>query len=80
MLDEREFCEHVLDVAIQKGASYADIRVIPYSVSEDISVKNGVVENLEYSELAGFGVRVLEDGVWGFASSSNPMRKKFLAL
>src|SRR5262245_49513575 len=76
MLDEREFCERVLDVAIRKGANYADVRVIPYSVSEDISVKNGVVENLEYSELAGFGVRLLVDGVWGFASSSNPVEKE----
>ena len=75
-MDEREFCERVLDVAIRKGANYADVRVIPYSVTEDISVKNGVVENLEYSELAGFGVRVLVDGVWGFASSSNPVEKE----
>lgn len=76
MLEEREFSERVLDIAIQKGANYADVRVIPYSASEDISVKNGVVENLEYSELAGFGVRVLVDGVWGFASSSNPVEKE----
>src|SRR5262249_11275542 len=34
-----------------------------------ISVKDGIVENLEYGESAGFGVRVLLDGVWGFASS-----------
>jgi len=75
-MDEREFCDRVLDLAIHKGANYADVRLIPYSVSEDISVKNGVVENLEYSELAGFGVRLLLDGVWGFASSSNFVEKE----
>ena len=75
-MDEREFCDKALDVAIRKGANYADVRIIPYSAAEDISVKNGVVENLEYTESAGFGVRVLLDGVWGFASSSNPTEKE----
>ena len=75
-MDEREFCDKALDVAIRKGADYADVRIIPYSATEDISVKNGVVENLEYTESAGFGVRVLLDGVWGFASSSNPTEKE----
>ena len=67
--EEREFCEKVLELAVSKGADYADIRLIPFAASEEISVKNGVVENLEYNESAGFGVRVLLDGVWGFASS-----------
>jgi TldD protein len=75
-MDEREFCDKALDFAIRKGANYADVRIIPYSATEDISVKNGVVENLEYSESAGFGVRVLLDGVWGFASSSTPVEKE----
>ncbi|HJZ12752.1 MAG TPA: DNA gyrase modulator, partial [Acidobacteriota bacterium] len=68
-MDEREFCEDALQRTIAAGGDYADIRLIPFSISENISVKNGVVENLEYSESAGFGVRVLLDGVWGFASS-----------
>jgi TldD protein len=75
-MDEREFCDKVLDIAIRKGANYADVRIIPYSATEDISVKNGVVENLEYSEGAGFGIRVLLDGVWGFASSANFTEKE----
>ena len=69
MQDEREFCENALQLAVSRGADYADVRLIPFSASENISVKNGVVENLEYGESAGFGVRVLLDGVWGFASS-----------
>lgn len=69
-MEEKEFCDKALDLAAARGAQYADVRLIPISISEDISVKNGVVENLEYSESAGFGVRVLLDGVWGFASSS----------
>ena len=69
-MEEKEFCDKALDHASGRGAQYADVRLIPLAVSEDISVKNGVVENLEYSESAGFGVRVLLNGVWGFASSS----------
>src|SRR5215470_8025240 len=68
-MDEREFCDRALDLAVKAGADYADVRLIPFSAAENISVKDGVVENLEYSESAGFGVRVLLDGVWGFASS-----------
>lgn len=69
MEEEKDFCDQALDLASSRGVQYADIRLIPLSKSEEISVKNGVVENLEYSEAAGFGVRVLIDGVWGFASS-----------
>jgi TldD protein len=68
-MDEREFCEKVLHAALKHHIDYADVRLIPYSRSQEISVKNGVVENLEHSESAGFGIRVLLNGVWGFASS-----------
>ncbi|UCG14887.1 MAG: TldD/PmbA family protein [Deltaproteobacteria bacterium] len=57
-----------LDSAQMAGAQYADIRVVD-SRSENIQVKNGVVETLNSSESLGFGVRVLVDGAWGFASS-----------
>ncbi len=33
-------------------------------------VKNGIVEAIALSENQGFGVRVIADGAWGFASSS----------
>lgn len=69
MQEDKDFCDEALDLATKRGVQYADIRLIPLSKSEEISIKNGVVENLEYSEAAGFGVRVLLDGVWGFASS-----------
>ena len=75
-MEEKEFCDRALDLATALGAEYADVRLIPISITEDISVKNGVVENLEYSEGAGFGVRVLHQGVWGFASSSTISQKE----
>lgn len=57
-----------LDLAKTRGAQYADIRVVENN-TETLIVKDGVVENLNYSQSTGFGVRVLADGAWGFASS-----------
>ena len=47
---------------------YGDARVISTKI-ESIMVKNGKVEELEVSDSIGFGVRVLLNGGWGFASS-----------
>lgn len=79
-MDEKDFCERVLADALKHGVDYADVRLIPYSQSEEITVKNGVVENLEHSESAGFGVRVLLNGVWGFASSFRIQEKEIAAI
>jgi TldD protein len=58
-----------LDLAQSKGAQYADVRV-SQSTEQLLTLKNGLVEALEYNESLGFGVRVLVAGRWGFASSS----------
>lgn len=58
-----------LDLASLRGAQYADIRVVD-NRTENITVKDGVVETLDFTESIGFGVHVLVDGAWGFASSS----------
>jgi TldD protein len=57
-----------LDLANLRSAQYADIRVV-HNRTESIIFKNGVVETLDHSETNGFGVRVLAQGAWGFASS-----------
>lgn len=57
-----------VDLAKQRGAQYADVRIV-HNVVENISVRNGVVDRLARQETIGFGVRVLADGAWGFASS-----------
>jgi len=57
-----------LDLARRLGVQYSDIRVVE-NRTESITVKNGVVENINFSENLGFGVRVLANGSWGFASS-----------
>ena len=63
-----DLTQRALDRARQAGASYADVRVVRRT-TEEILVKNGHVEAVEAGESTGFGVRVVVDGAWGFASS-----------
>ena len=65
----KDFAARALDTARQRGAAYADIRVLR-TERESIAVKNGTVEALQMNEDQGFGIRVIVDGAWGFASSS----------
>src|SRR2546430_9907697 len=65
----QEFTARALDRARSLGASYADVRVVE-TEHESITVKNGIVEALSLNHDQGFGVRVIADGSWGFASSS----------
>src|SRR5262245_37949013 len=65
----KEFTSRALDRARDLGAAYADVRVVE-TQRENITIKNGTVEGLSLGEDQGFGVRVLANGAWGFASSS----------
>lgn len=66
----RGLCEACLDAATRAGATYADVRVTD-TLTETLSVRNGVVEGVESGSSIGFGVRVIADGAWGFAASSD---------
>ena len=65
----KDLTGRALNIAQQRGASYADVRVVE-RITQHIVVKNGQVDALEQDESLGFGVRVLVNGAWGFASSS----------
>lgn len=65
----RTLTDRALNLAQVQGATYADIRIIQRS-TQHILVKNGIVESLSTDESQGFGVRVVVDGAWGFASSA----------
>ena len=64
-----ELSARALETARSRGASYADVRIVR-AQRESIQLKNGTVEALALGEEHGFGVRVIADGAWGFASSS----------
>ena len=62
--------QRVLDTTASLGAEYADVR-FGQSHDEHIEVRNGVVASLADGESAGFSVRTLVNGAWGFASSAD---------
>ncbi len=64
-----------LDEAVKAGASYADIR-IGEILDENLTVKNGVPDEVNQLQTRGFGIRVLVNGAWGFAASVDLARKE----
>ncbi|MEA2608861.1 MAG: TldD protein [Chloroflexota bacterium] len=64
----KDLTDRALDTASGLGAGYADVRVVR-RLEESIAIKTGRVEGVASGESEGFGVRVLVDGAWGFASS-----------
>src|SRR5207248_10695419 len=64
----RDLTMRAIDTAKQRGADYADARVVRFK-AESISVRNKNVEALTADESLGFGVRVSVDGYWAFAAS-----------
>jgi TldD protein len=63
----RDLTDRALDAAAGSGATYADCRVVTRTVQE-LTVKNGALVRVALSDDEGFGMRVLVDGAWGFAS------------
>ncbi|MEE8392163.1 MAG: TldD/PmbA family protein, partial [Anaerolineae bacterium] len=60
--------DRALNLAQVQRATYADVRIVRRE-TQTITVKNGVVQELSLDSTQGFGVRVIADGAWGFASS-----------
>lgn len=58
-----------LDATERGGASYADVRISERE-TESLTVKNGALQASSLDRSAGFGIRVLVDGAWGFAASA----------
>ena len=65
----KELIDLALDSTERGGASYADIRISERE-TESLTVKNGALQAAALDRSAGFGVRVLVDGAWGFAASA----------
>ena len=63
-----DYCGHSLDIARLRGATYADVRAM-HIRQRDLTTKNGKVGTLGQSETIGLGIRVVVNGVWGFAST-----------
>jgi len=70
----KDLASWALDTATQRGADYADVRVVDER-GRALATKNGKIGNASDSRSQGFNVRVLVDGAWGFASSADLGRR-----
>ncbi len=59
-----------LEKALSGGAQYADLRVLRVE-STRLELKDGELKEAVEGQEAGFGLRVLVDGAWGFASANS---------
>jgi TldD protein len=67
----KDLADLALDTARKRGATYADIRIVNEK-NEFLSCRNqgrGPIFGYNTRDSYGFGVRVIADGAWGFASS-----------
>jgi TldD protein len=69
----KHVADWALDLAKQRGASYADARVVDER-SRSLATKNGKIGHASVAESQGVGIRVIADGAWGFAASKDLSR------
>lgn len=65
----RELAESLRDEALKRKVDFMDIRIVE-SDSTSISLQDSKADKVFYGKSLGMGIRVLLDGVWGFAASS----------
>ncbi len=70
----RELARLALDTASARGASYADARIGVYR-QQTVRTEDRRLAAIEDSESEGLGVRVLWNGVWGFAGTPDLTRE-----
>lgn len=71
--------QHILDFLTNEGASYADVRIHLVDEAEHISTLNGSVQNYSLESKKGYGIRVLFNGAWGFASCEDLSEEAMIA-
>jgi TldD protein len=63
----KDIAQLALDTATQRGATYADARIVDER-NRTLTTKSGKVGGAYDSESLGIGVRVIANGAWGFAA------------
>src|SRR5579875_3239778 len=69
-MEFERYAARALDTALQRGASYADLRYERIR-EERIEVRNGEVATLSDERSSGYGIRAFYEGAWGFAASDD---------
>ncbi|WP_444996818.1 TldD/PmbA family protein [Aliikangiella sp. IMCC44359] len=67
---KKQLADVALNAAKSVGASYADARIGRY-LNQFITTREKVVNNIVNTESAGIGIRVIANGTWGFAATSD---------
>ena len=67
---KKKLANIALNAATQAGASYADARIGRY-LNQFITAQEKRVDNVVNTESAGIGIRVISEGTWGFAATSD---------
>jgi TldD protein len=67
---KKQLADIALNAAKAAGASYADARIGRY-LNQFVTTREKVVNNIVNTESSGVGIRVIANGTWGFASTSN---------
>ena len=68
---KREISRNISRVT-EEGAEYTDVRFYTDDSSETLVLYDGNLEANDTTFESGIGVRVLWEGAWGFAATSNP--------
>ena len=68
--DKKALADAALNAAKGRGATYADVRIGRY-LNQFVVTREDKVQNLVNTESYGVGVRVIADGTWGFAATSD---------
>ncbi|PCI72354.1 MAG: TldD protein [Gammaproteobacteria bacterium] len=67
---KKQLADIALNAAKSAGATYADARLGRY-LNQFVTTRERVVNNIVNTESAGIGIRVIANGTWGFASTSD---------
>jgi TldD protein len=67
---KKRMADVVLNTAKSKGASYADVRIGRY-LNQFVITREDKVQNVVNTESYGMGIRVIANGSWGFAATSD---------
>jgi TldD protein len=65
----KEYTDLALNVAREAGASFADMRIVEERQNR-VYVQRRSLKLIAETETFGYGVRILLDGAWGFASNT----------
>ena len=70
--NQEDFAEKSVDYALSLGCQYCDVRA-EASANQGFVIENNEIEYSSSKTDRGVGIRVLNNGAWGFFSFSNPL-------